>query len=124
MASDQDKFPLVARNKNCSLKKAARVGIRQLSIMKLTMRVELVLNLFANSNLRSVRMLRRKYLNSDNPIGNLTTIDPPRGSVMWNCIQECRHTISQHATLEIRNEGRASFWMGSWSRKKLAIVGV
>ena len=56
-----------------------------------------------------------KYLDFVNPICILIVRNPPKGSTIWNFMQECRPIIIKHLSWHIGNGGKAFFWYGSWN---------
>lgn len=69
-------MPLVAWDKLCMPKNAGGAGLRNLMIMNLSMGEKLVWKLYTNNDQKWVTILRRKYLNSSNPINILKVRDP------------------------------------------------
>lgn len=66
------------------------------------------------NNQKWVRIFKRKYLNSDDPVCIVRTLNPPRGSAIQNFICESRDIICKYATWEVHNGRSASFWEDSW----------
>lgn len=65
--------------------------------------------MYAKGEQRWDKVLKNKYLDSDFPTHILTTMDPSKGSAIWNYILECRDIVSKHVTWEVRNGQSASF---------------
>lgn len=89
-------------------------GIRQLSLMNLAMGAKLIWAMCSGGDKKWVRILKNKYLGSVEPKRILTTLNPPKGSIIWNYILECMDIINSHVTWEIGNKQNTSFWNDSW----------
>ena len=57
---------------------------------------KLIWAVYENPHLYWVRILKGKYLDSEEDHRILTIQDPPKGSVVWNFILSCREVITKY----------------------------
>lgn len=89
-SEDKDKIPLLAWDKVCKANWAGGVGIRSWNQFNLAMGAKLVWQMFAKPDQKWVRVLSRKYLDSNDPARILTIRNPCSGSAIWQFRLECR----------------------------------
>lgn len=60
------------------------------------------------------QILYQKYLGSSEPLVFFRTINPPKGSHLWNFMMQCNPLIHKKLTQDIGNGKWALFWEDSW----------
>ena len=80
---------------------------------------KLIWTMFENPQLYWVRILKGKYLDSDETHRILTIRDPPKGSAIWNFMLSCRQLIVKHISWHIGDGKQAKFLEDSWNRHKV-----
>lgn len=86
--------------------------------MNTTLGAKLVWQLTNDLEQLWIRILKAKYLDSNENIRILTIQYPIRGSSIWNFILSCKHVITDHISWVIGNGNRAKFWEDSWNGNK------
>ena len=64
---------------------------------------KLIWAMFENSQQYWVRILKGKYMDSEEAHRILTIQDPPKGSAIWNFMLSCRQLIVKHISWCIRD---------------------
>ncbi|XP_059073459.1 uncharacterized protein LOC131874211 [Cryptomeria japonica] len=113
-SQDQDKVPLMARDRVCKPKGGGGAGLRDWKIINEAMGAKLVWQKYRKSKQRWVRILQAKYLDSREKERILIVRDPPRGSALWNFLVSCRCLITNHISWRIGDGHKANFWQDSW----------
>lgn len=78
------------------------------------MEAKLVWSLYQDGERKWVQILRRKYLDSNDPIRILSTLDPPHGSSIWNFILDYSEIITRCIKWEVNDGQSVHFWEDSW----------
>ena len=65
-----------------------------------------------------MKIIKAKYLNSNENLRILTIQNLIKGSTIWNFILSCRHVITDHISWVIGNDNKDKFWEDSWNGYK------
>lgn len=117
-AGKDKKWPLLKWEKICKHKKFGGVGIRDWNIMNIALGAKMVWQMANEGDQLWIKILKAKYLDSNDNIRILTIQNPIRGSSIWNFILSCRHVITDHVSWVIGDGKRAKFWEDSWNGYK------
>lgn len=70
--------------------------------------------MYKEPNRKWTKILQNKYLLGSDPSNTFRTLNPPKGSRVWNFILDYRKLILDKISLDIANGSRVQFWSDSW----------
>lgn len=77
---------MLAWDKICKAKVSGGAGLSNWQLLNEALGVKLVWNIYANLELLWVKILKAKYLDSNEEQRIFTICNPPKGSAIWNFI--------------------------------------
>ncbi|XP_057837282.2 uncharacterized protein LOC131047412 [Cryptomeria japonica] len=108
------KIPLIGWDIVCCSKEDGRAGLRRLEIQNLALGAKLIWKIYHSPEKLWCTIMRKKYLDNEDPTKILMAIGAKGGSALWRFIKECRHIITDHLSWKIGDGKRARFWDDSW----------
>lgn len=124
-AREEKKWPLLKWEKICRPKKFGGAGIKDWNTMNIALGAKLAWKMENDGDQMWIRILKAKYLDSNENTRILTIQNLIRGSSIWNFILACKHVITDHISWVIGDGNRAKFLEDSQNgNKSLAKEGV
>ncbi|XP_059073538.1 uncharacterized protein LOC131874266 [Cryptomeria japonica] len=113
--SEEKKISLISIQEMAHDKGGGGVGLHDLSKRNIAFGGKLVWKMVSKPDTKWCRIMQEKYLDSLNPSPVGTTLDPPKGSIVWNFMMSWRQVITRYVSWEVHNGESIQLWEDSWN---------
>lgn len=113
-SSDQKKIHLVNWDIIYTDKCLGGLGIRKLRQMNISLLAKQIWRIYLNPNTHWAKIIRKKYLDTEDPFRIFNVADFPTGSPLWNSIWKARSYILPFLKWDIGDGIGRRFWEDSW----------
>jgi ribonuclease HI/exonuclease III len=112
--SGDKKIPLVSLKEMSHPKSKGGVGLHELLNRNKAFGGKLIWFMYEKPDNKWCSIMRKKYLDIDDPLRIFTLANPPKGSAIWNFMMASREVVSNYITWEVHSGLSVSFWLDSW----------